>query len=206
MPNPQTGHTPSRQVIPELIPQNGQGLDPVDPAEETLAAEVERLQQARREAEAEEARARARTEAARAELAREEARLAEVRAETARLEEVLRAQAHQQVALQTGTQTSTSRKAPRGARSAGAPAATARTCAIALWHGYRKAAFYALTIQHGEEVAVAESRMFRPHGNGIPERTEEAADAYAALVENLERDGWRRVATGSAWFEATFER
>jgi hypothetical protein len=192
--------------MPGLIPQNGQGLNPVEAVDEGIAAEVERLEQARREAAAEEARARAGAEAARAELAEEEARLAEVRAETARLEEVLRAQAHNQVALQRGTQTSTITKAQHGARAAGAPAATGRTCSIALWHGYRKAAFYARTDQHGEEVAIAESRMFRPHGNGIPDRTEEAADAYAALVEQLERDGWRRVATGSAWFEATFER
>jgi len=82
---------------------------------------------------------------------------------------------------------------------------TAPTCEIRFWRGYRKAAFYARTIDGGEELAVAESPLFRARGNGLPERTEEAAAAYAALVERIESMGWRRVASGSAWFDATFE-
>jgi hypothetical protein len=86
------------------------------------------------------------------------------------------------------------------------PERAAPTCDIRFWRGYRKAAFFARTIDAGEEVAVAESPMFRARGNGVPERTDEAAAAYAVLVDRLEDEGWRRVATGSAWFDATFAR
>lgn len=228
------GRAPIREVVAEIVPQNGAAPDrvmleavagPTDdvPVEELggLTAEVERLELARREAEAVEAQARARAEAARAELEREEARLAELKGEAARLEEVLRAQAHEQVVRQVRQEA-----APETARAvvtvaaepepqvdeARAPetptqdASAELTCRVEFWRGYRKAAFYARTLDGSEEVAVAESPLFRARGNGVPDRTDEAAAAYAALVERLQDDGWRRVATGSAWFDATFAR
>jgi hypothetical protein len=83
---------------------------------------------------------------------------------------------------------------------------TERACDIRFWRGYRKAAFYARTFEDGEEVAVAESPLFRVRGNGQPERTREAENAYEALREGLEREGWRLVESGDAWFDHTFRR
>jgi hypothetical protein len=85
-------------------------------------------------------------------------------------------------------------------------AAALRKCEVHFWRGYRKGAFYARTIEAGEELAVAESPYFRARGNGIPEPSAEAEAAYAKLRERLEHDGWKVVAPGSSWFEATFER
>jgi hypothetical protein len=79
------------------------------------------------------------------------------------------------------------------------------TCEISFWRGYRKGAFYARTYDGEEEVAVGESPLFRPHGNGLPEPTLEAEDAYNALCEQLEREGWTLVETGETWFDATFQ-
>ena len=279
-----TGRTPIREVVPEILPRNGTAANgaglkvaeafaedlqmddarptvEVEPADAALEEEVqptgemERLQEARLEAEAEAVRARAQAEAARAELAREEARLAQLKEEAARLEEVLRLQAQKQVARQTATEKSAAQRNRRNRRSKAAAAATVavdpptpdtthdespaveqtqttdvghddatapppppppapvaeekrtqRTCAVEFWRGYRKAAFYARALDADGAVAVAESPMFRARGNGIPEETDEAIAAYAALVDRLEADGWRAVADGSAWFDATFAK
>ena len=80
-------------------------------------------------------------------------------------------------------------------------------CSIAVWRGYRKAMFYAQTFDaDGETVALAESPTFKYHGNGIPDQTGPAAQAYEALVEILKREGWRTVEAGPAWFEQTLTR
>ena len=219
-----TGRTPIREVVPEILPRNGTTpeslrLEPPDASADIvevdedngLAAEVERLDQVRREAEAEEARARARAEAARAEVAREEARLAELKEEAARLEQVLTAQAHDEVTRQKAPAAATVTTDPPEPDPDSEPEplempAADPTCKIEFWRGYRKAAFYARTVDGGEELAVAESPMFRARGNGVPDRTDEAAAAYAALVERLEAEGWRRVSHGADWFDATFAR
>jgi hypothetical protein len=80
------------------------------------------------------------------------------------------------------------------------------TCKISVWRGYRKAAFYAGTYHDGEEVGIAESKMFRAGGNGIPDRNTQSEKAYKALCEQLERDGWKRVSRGDTWFGDTFRR
>jgi len=80
------------------------------------------------------------------------------------------------------------------------------TCKISVWRGYRKAAFYAGSYYDGEEVAIAESKMFRAGGNGIPDRNTQSEKAYGALCEQLERDGWKRASRGDTWFGDTFRR
>jgi len=86
------------------------------------------------------------------------------------------------------------------------PEPTEWTCQIRFWRGYRKAAFYARTYYDGEEVAVAESPLFRARGSGPPEPTEKAEEAHKALCDQLERAGWRLVAAGDTWFDHTFRR
>ena len=53
---------------------------------------------------------------------------------------------------------------------------------------------------------MAESPFFRPRGNGIPEETDEAVAAHAALCERLEAAGWHYVAPGRHWFTDTYAR
>jgi hypothetical protein len=80
------------------------------------------------------------------------------------------------------------------------------TCNIAVWRGYRKAMFYAQSLDGDETVALAESPTFKYSGNGTPDQTEAAAQAYQALVELLREEGWRTVDEGPAWFEQTLTR
>lgn len=83
----------------------------------------------------------------------------------------------------------------------------AKTCTIAVWRGYRKATFYARAFDsRGTEVALAESAFFRYRGNGAPERTEAAAEAHRALVEQLRRAGWESTRDGKSWFDLTLTR
>jgi hypothetical protein len=86
------------------------------------------------------------------------------------------------------------------------PVVDARTCRIAVWRGYRKATFYAESCEGDEAVALAESPTFKYHGNGIPDQTEPAAEAFRALIELLQREGWQSVQQGPAWFERTLRR
>lgn len=190
------------EVVPEVLPPGGPpagppgdeptsaDLPPVEEGTAKITAEIERLERARRDAEAEELRARERAEAARREAEREEARLAALREETARLEGAL---------LQTA-----SAEAVQHVPDTESEAPS--RCVIRFWRGYRKGAFYAERETGAQEGTVAESAFFRARGNGVPERTDEAAAAYAALTEKLEAQGWRRMQSGPAWFEATFER
>ena len=60
--------------------------------------------------------------------------------------------------------------------------------------------------EDGEPLAVAESPFFRPTGNGIPDETDDAVAAHAALCERLEAAGWRFVASGRHWFTDTYAR
>jgi hypothetical protein len=202
--------TSIREVVPEILPRDGSAEEESTAA---IATDIRRLESTRLKAEADEARARQRAEAARDEANREEARLAALREETARLEKVLQNAMHAEA-----TEKQASRESPalaaveetlvqalRPAPNGDVPPGTTARCAIRFWRGYRKANFCAETIDAGEQFAVAESSLFRARGNGIPERTDEAVAAHAALVEQLEAQGWRRVAGGSDWFEATFE-
>jgi hypothetical protein len=93
-------------------------------------------------------------------------------------------------------------------------AATARAaraeeiCQIGFWRGYLKGSFYARTFEpDGEPVAVAESRLFRPQGNGIPERANKAAEAFETLVAELKREGWEPIDNApDPWYAQTFRR
>jgi hypothetical protein len=84
------------------------------------------------------------------------------------------------------------------------PVVDTSTCNIALWRGYRKAMFYAQTFDsNGDAVALAESPMFKYSGNGIPDQTDAAVQAYKALVELLKDEGWQTAEHGPAWFDQT---
>jgi hypothetical protein len=80
-------------------------------------------------------------------------------------------------------------------------------CQIVFWRGYLKSGFYARSFdEEGHEVAVAESPLFRGERNGIPYEGESAVEAYEALVEQLQADGWTLAERGDDWFSATFRR
>jgi hypothetical protein len=82
------------------------------------------------------------------------------------------------------------------------------TCQIAFWRGYRKGAFYARALdEDGFEVALAESPLFKPQGNGgVPDDTDEAVAAHEALVAQLANDGWVATGCDDNWFGRTFRR
>jgi hypothetical protein len=81
------------------------------------------------------------------------------------------------------------------------------TCEIVFWRGYRKARFYACTLDHaGELVALAESPAFRSPGKDIPDRADGAVEAHEALTELLLSDGWQLARRGPGWYQATFSR
>jgi hypothetical protein len=87
------------------------------------------------------------------------------------------------------------------------PPVDATSCTIAVWRGYRKAMFYAQAFDaRGGEVALAESPPFRYRGNGMPEKTQAAADAHDALVESLRHSGWEPDNEGGSWFDLTLTR
>lgn len=80
-------------------------------------------------------------------------------------------------------------------------------CVISLWQGYRKSRFYAQMEEDGEEVAVAESTLFRTPPEDSPlEASEEAIAAYEALRAELEARGWLHASRGDDWFSDTFRR
>jgi hypothetical protein len=84
------------------------------------------------------------------------------------------------------------------------PVVDMTSCSIAVWRGYRKAMFYAQTFDsNGDAVALAESPMFKYSGNGVPDQTDAAVQAYEALVELLTEEGWQTVDQGPAWFDQT---
>ena len=80
-------------------------------------------------------------------------------------------------------------------------------CVISLWQGYRKSRFYARMDEDGEEVAVAESTLFRTPTEDSPlETSEEAVAAYEALRAELEARGWQPASRGNDWFSDSFRR
>lgn len=82
------------------------------------------------------------------------------------------------------------------------------TCQIAFWRGYRKGAFYARGLdEDGFEVALAESPLFKPQGNGgVPDDTDEAVAAHETLVAQLASEGWIAHGCDNTWFGRTFRR
>lgn len=192
--------------------------------EEAARAEALRAETARLEATLLEA---ARAEAAQAEAARAEAARAEAVPEEAVRPEAVPVAAAQPkaatVVVPSPQQEEPARTTPEQEVDTPAPEAAPTTvdepepqlpvaepaeltCEIMFWRGYRKAAFYARTYVADEEVAVAESPLFRARGNGLPEPTLEAEEAYTALCEQLEREGWKLVDSGESWFGDIFRR
>ncbi len=213
-----------REVVPEVISLSGATVPELheerEPQTEVFSTTVEvdleavREEAARAEALGAEA---ARLEATLLEAAREEAAQAEAARAEAVPAEAARPEAAPVGAVQPKTATPvvpSQQQAPEAPpvtveepepqRLAAEPAEL--TCEIMVWRGYRKAAFYARTYVGDEEVAVAESPLFRARGNGLPEPTLEAEEAYNALCERLEREGWKLVDSGETWFGHTFRR
>jgi hypothetical protein len=86
---------------------------------------------------------------------------------------------------------------------------TEETCEIAIWRGYAKARFYARLAAESEgdlELAFAESPPFRFRGNGVPDRTGAADEAYQALVDRLLAKGWELDESGDSWYAGRFRR
>jgi hypothetical protein len=79
-------------------------------------------------------------------------------------------------------------------------------CRVRWWRGYVKSEFYAATSDDDEERTVAASPSFRWHGVEPPPEAEPATTALAALVAQLERDGWQLAGRGDEWFELRFRR
>jgi len=87
------------------------------------------------------------------------------------------------------------------------PEPTEEMCEILVWRGYTKARFYArLDVDESDEFAVAESPVFRFHGNGSPDDTEAARAAHRVLVEKLRAKGWEQDEASGPWFAARFRR
>ena len=78
-------------------------------------------------------------------------------------------------------------------------------CEIACWRGYVTWQFYV-------ESGVAARGVARPHrtsarpARGVPEQTETALHAHAALVEKLVAAGWEPEGYGEDWFSERFQR
>ena len=80
-------------------------------------------------------------------------------------------------------------------------------CEIVWWRGYVKSAFVAVT--RGPDAATAEpltSPFFRSKGKDPPVRGGAAADAHAALLQQLLGEGWEPSTQGRLWFSQRFVR
>jgi hypothetical protein len=74
-------------------------------------------------------------------------------------------------------------------------------CEIGLWRGYAKSQLYATLAGSSQVYAV--SRFFRLRDELVP--TEHAQRALAALLEELEQNGWSVVSGGRPWSRHTLE-
>jgi len=74
-------------------------------------------------------------------------------------------------------------------------------CEIGLWRGYAKSQLYATLAGSSQVYAV--SRFFRLRDELVP--TEHAQRALAALLEELEQNGWSVVSGGRPWYRHTLE-
>jgi hypothetical protein len=72
-------------------------------------------------------------------------------------------------------------------------------CEIAFWRGYVKGQFLARLSDVDGSPVIARSHFFRTH-RAPPERTPEAEQALAGLLEWLDRDGWRAYGARGPWY------
>jgi hypothetical protein len=78
-------------------------------------------------------------------------------------------------------------------------------CTVHWWRGYVKSEFYATT-EDGEARPIATSPAFRWRKTDPPPERGTATRALAALVEQLEAEGWRATGRGNDWFALRFRR
>lgn len=81
---------------------------------------------------------------------------------------------------------------------------------IDVWVGYVSGEFHAIrTTNEGDEELVAFSPGFRwlRKREGMPPESGQPLQSFCALVEELEEEGWQRLANGRGrWFEQEFVR
>jgi hypothetical protein len=97
---------------------------------------------------------------------------------------------------------------PSAPEESESPEPVHEVCYVTLWRGYAKACFYALLDTDGaqEELAVAESPLFRFRGNGALEKTEAIEAAHRMVVESLLAAGWEQDGPANPWYADRFRR
>jgi hypothetical protein len=79
-------------------------------------------------------------------------------------------------------------------------------CRVTLWRGYRKSRFYAVLDDERDELAVAESELFRFRGNGALERTEAIEAVHRTLIERLLSERWELDGEAVPWYAIRLRR
>jgi hypothetical protein len=82
---------------------------------------------------------------------------------------------------------------------------THQVCEIACWRGYVTWQFY-VELESEREASLSSPYFRAPGKGGVPEQTETALLAHAALVEKLVAAGWEPEGYGEDWFSERFQR
>ena len=82
---------------------------------------------------------------------------------------------------------------------------THQVCEIACWRGYVTWQFY-VGLESEREASLSSPYFRAPGKGGVPEQTETALLAHAALVEKLVAAGWEPEGYGEDWFSERFQR
>ena len=82
---------------------------------------------------------------------------------------------------------------------------THQVCEIACWRGYLTWQFY-VELESEREASLSSPYFRAPGKGGVPEQTETALLAHAALVEKLVAAGWEPEGYGEDWFSERFQR
>ncbi len=82
---------------------------------------------------------------------------------------------------------------------------THQVCEIACWRGYVTWQFY-VGLESEREASLSSPYFRAPGKGGVPEQTETALLAHAALVEKLAAAGWEPEGYGEDWFSERFQR
>jgi hypothetical protein len=77
-------------------------------------------------------------------------------------------------------------------------------CEIKLWRGFAKSHLYAAATDSDDEPIISFSPYFRVLEDD--RSSSQGLQALAALVEELEQDGWTVVSDGPAWYQHRLER